>query len=211
MQAPRPNVLIVDDEEIVCAGLKRLLKEFDKSVSVETVMNPLDAETALEAVRPNIVLIDFELDGVNLSRRLKQLQPELKTMILIPAHLTPGFFSLTLSAADGYGLKTIAVEDLFAAIECILANAAWIDPAITGQLISLHLRKHTKKGAYDLTQRELDILALVVDGCSNVQIAELLDIHMETVKTHLRNILKKMSVRDRTQAAVKALRQGVIS
>lgn len=212
MKARKPNVLIVDDEEIVCAGLERLLKDSGHAIVVGTILNADDALPAIEELNPDIVLIDYELDGINLSRRLKEAYPELKTLILVPKNQTPGFFTLTMSAADGYCLKTISVEELFAALECILGNAAWIDPAITRQLISAHLRSFpSKKAAFELTQRELDILALIVEGYTNQQIADMLHIKIETVKTHTRHIITKMDVRDRTQAAVKALRKGVIT
>ncbi|MBX9568372.1 MAG: response regulator transcription factor [Candidatus Obscuribacterales bacterium] len=211
MKARKPCVLIVDDEEIVCAGLASILGDSGQVEVVGTILNVADTQSAVERLQPDIVLIDYELDGLNLSRSLKQLIPELKTMILLPNNQTPGLFSLTMSAADAYCLKTITAEELFSAIESVLGNAAWIDPAITRQLISAHLRKlPSKKAAFQLTERELDILALIVEGYTNQQIADLLRIRLETVKTHLRNIISKMAVRDRTQAAVKALRKGVI-
>lgn len=211
MRARKPRVLIVDDEEIVCAGLECLLTDAGVARVVGKAYSGAEAESVVVPLKPDIVLIDYELDGINLSRRLKEVVPDLKTIILVPNIQTPSFFTLTMSVADGYCLKTISLEELFSAMESVLSNAAWIDPAITRQLISSHLRNYPAvKGSFNLTQRELDILALIVEGYTNLQIAEMLRIKVETVKTHTRNVISKMKVRDRTQAAVKALRKGVI-
>lgn len=212
MKALKTKVLIVDDEELLCAGIKRLFRLSPIATVIGSINNPSHAFKTVRRLHPDLVMIDFELDGVNLSQALKQRWPKLKTMVFMPPNLTANLFSLTPAAADAYCLKTLSVEELFTAIETVMEGSTWIDPAITRLLVETHLKvDRRKRGAYDLTQRELDILALIVEGCTNQQIAALLHIQIETVKTHLRNIISKMEVRDRTQAAIKALRKGVIS
>ncbi len=177
-------------------------------------------------------------DGIELTQQLKQAQgglKEAKTKVLIlTMHKNEDSVLAAFAAgADSYSIKDISVENLIQAIKLTNEGNSWIDPTIAR--VVLKQARHNKPGAnvivngedsqrikaiepeyeqvletYPLTNRELEILELIVAGCSNAQIAEKLFITVGTVKTHVRNILSKLCADDRTQAAVRALRSGLV-
>ncbi|MGB3694154.1 MAG: response regulator transcription factor [Spirulinaceae cyanobacterium] len=177
-------------------------------------------------------------DGIELTQQLKQAQgglKEAKTKVLIlTMHKNEDSVLAAFAAgADSYSIKDISVENLIQAIELTNEGNSWIDPTIAR--VVLKQARHNRPGTnvvvngedsqrikaiepeyeqvletYPLTNRELEILELIVAGCSNAQIAEKLFITVGTVKTHVRNILSKLCADDRTQAAVRALRSGLV-
>lgn len=205
------RVAIFDDEEIVSAGLKVLLEGAGNLNVVGLASSSKEALNLARKVDVDLFLMDIELDGTKLVRKIKSICQNARIILLIPANSVPDFFALTSSTADGYCLKTIPLEGLTTAIEAVLNGITWIDPEITRRLIASHLHSpRAKLTEFQLSQKELDTLTLIVEGFSNQQIADMMKVNIETVKTHLRHIIKKMAVRDRTQAAVKALRCGLM-
>jgi NarL family two-component system response regulator LiaR len=163
--------------------------------------------------------------------------PQTKVMILTSHSSEDSVLAAFAAGADSYSLKDVSLENLVQAIQLTYEGNAWIDPAIA-RIVLQQARKdeglETQEGeapiaqphttvieaiepeyqqlieAYPLTERELDVLELIVAGCSNAAIAEKLHITVGTVKTHVRNILSKLCADDRTQAAVRALRSGLV-
>lgn len=179
-----------------------------------------------------------DMDGIELTRNFKQHQAETgqsntKILILTMNDSEDAVLAAFAAGADSYYMKETSISKLTEAIQSTYAGNAWIDPSIANivlkkmksglpmETVSSDQPKTVKIGAlspeygqvletYPLTQRELEILELIVDGCSNSQIAEKLYITVGTVKTHVRNILNKLCADDRTQAAVRALRSGLV-
>lgn len=177
-------------------------------------------------------------DGIELTRQLKASQeagegPETKVLILTLRDSKEAVLAAFAAGADSYCMKDISFDNLLEALRVTYGGNAWIDPAIAR--IVLQQAQQTPEGtdiavdssktvainaadaeydqmiaAYPLTERELEVLQLIVEGCSNAVIAEKLYITVGTVKTHVRNILNKLCADDRTQAAVRALRSGLV-
>jgi DNA-binding NarL/FixJ family response regulator len=180
-----------------------------------------------------------DIDGIELTRRFKESQnntneggSQTKILVLTLQDNEESVMAAFAAGADSYCMKNISFDNLLEALQVTHEGNAWIDPAIAK--IVLKQTKLVKAGteatpstktvtisaaepeysqlieAYPLTERELEVLQLIVDGCSNAAIAEKLYITVGTVKTHVRNILNKLCADDRTQAAVRALRSGLV-
>lgn len=179
-----------------------------------------------------------DMDGIELTRRFKKMQAEsedsdithTKVLILTLQDNEDVVLAAFAAGADSYCMKDVSLDSLAEALKVTHEGNAWIDPAIARVVLhqakqatpeeAAELRTVTISAAdpeynqiieaYPLTERELEVLQLIVDGCSNAAIAEKLYITVGTVKTHVRNILNKLCADDRTQAAVRALRSGLV-
>lgn len=179
-----------------------------------------------------------DMDGVELTRRFKESQAaqegnETKILVLTLQDNEEAVLAAFAAGADSYCMKNISFDNLLEALQVTNEGNAWIDPAIA-RIVLKQTRPSPSSGnepivvtktvainatepeysqlleAYPLTERELEVLQLIVEGCSNAAIAEKLYITVGTVKTHVRNILNKLCADDRTQAAVRALRSGLV-
>jgi DNA-binding NarL/FixJ family response regulator len=210
MEAPR--VLIVDDHEVVRRGLASLFADSPVRVCGE-------AATADEAVRqarkhkPDVVLLDVRLgeaDGLEAVKRIRSAASTAK-VVMLSAFDNPTYVARAVAAgAHDYLLKTISRADLIAAVKAAAAN----DPATrSGELrrVAAQMSRRDKSDATGvlLTARETQVLRLIAMGLANQEIADALAISIETVKEHVQNLLRKLGVGDRTQAAVWALRHGL--
>ena len=232
------RVIVVEDHDLTRMGLVAALQHRENIQLVGEAISGLQGLKLLEETKPDVAIIDIGLpmiDGIELVRRFQQNRGEdpLATKILmLTMHKTPEQVLAAFSAgADSYCMKDISVDKLVEAIYSTQEGNPWIDPAIAN-IILKQVRQTVPVGGAarsktvaihgldleyrqllenaPLTQRELEILDLIVAGCSNAEIAERLYITIGTVKTHVRNILNKLSVDDRTQAAVLALRSGLV-
>ncbi|ELR98118.1 response regulator containing a CheY-like receiver domain and an HTH DNA-binding domain [Gloeocapsa sp. PCC 73106] len=188
----------------------------------------------ISQLNPDVALVDIglpDLDGIELTQRIKQ-SSAVKVLILTMHKSEDSVLAAFAAGADSYALKDINFEDLLQAIQITYEGNTWIDPAIARIVLQKARQSypipHTSENSprveiesitpdvqklidiYPLTEREMNVLELIVAGCNNAQIAEKLYITVGTVKTHVRNILNKLSVDDRTQAAVRALRSGLV-
>lgn len=230
------RIVLIEDHDLTRMGLKAALKQAGFNFVGEAV-NGLEGLRLLEQEQPDVALVDIglpDIDGIELIKRFKAQHPEYKTQLLmLTMHDSEKAVLAAFAAgADSYCTKEIETDALVQAIEETHAGHAWIDPAIAnivlqqmktpvGSGVSLQDRTVEIRAvepeyeqiidAYPLTNRELEILELIVAGCSNAQIGEQLFVTVGTVKTHVRNILNKLGANDRTQAAVRALRSGLIS
>jgi DNA-binding NarL/FixJ family response regulator len=216
------KIFLVEDHEITRVGLKLTLDQID---DFEVVGEAADGQSALDLVlkaKPDVVLMDIGLpllDGINAAKQIKDSCPETRVIMLTSHEGDRDIFAALGAGADGYCLKEVSSTRLAMAIRAVSDGAAWLDPIIANRVmkacaqVTTSLRSTETIGkTYDssLSQREIDVLRLVVDGMSNQEIAGRLSLSVETIKTHMRHIMEKLAVDDRTQAAVKALREGLI-
>jgi DNA-binding NarL/FixJ family response regulator len=221
----RIKILVVEDHEITRVGLKLTLEQSDE---IEIVGEASDGNQAVEAsseLNPTVVLMDIGLpniDGIEATGLIKKASPATRVIMLTSHDNDRDIFAALGAGADGYCLKETPTNQLVLAIKTVADGAAWLDPAIASKVLKASvmgaLPAQTAGGGTGksglqtsrLSQREIDVLKLVVEGLSNQAIAERLYLSVETVKTHMRRIMEKLAVSDRTQAAVKAMREGLL-
>ncbi|NJO78317.1 MAG: response regulator transcription factor [Cyanobacteria bacterium RM1_2_2] len=234
------SVALIEDHDLTRVGLKAALQRQEGIQVVGEAANAAQGLKLLEASRPDVAIVDIglpDMDGIELTRRFKQSHPEpaeerTKVLILTMHDSEDSVLAAFAAGADSYCMKDISTDRLVEALHSTYGGNSWIDPAIA--TIVLRQMRHSPAGVgatetdkkvsigavepeyeqllenYPLTERELEVLELIVAGCSNAAIAEKLYITVGTVKTHVRNILNKLCADDRTQAAVLALRSGLI-
>jgi len=219
------NIFIAEDYEITRVGLKLTLGNVP---DLKIVGEAEDGESAVRKVtelRPHVVLMDIGLpvmDGIDATLKIKSLSPETKVIMLTSHDNDRDIFAALGAGADGYCLKEVGSGQLINAIRAVAEGVAWLDAGIASRVLKACVSnpqqvvpnpspKQGKNGSTSpLSQRELDVLLLVVEGKSNQEIAASLILSVETVKTHMRHIMEKLAVSDRTQAAVKAMREGIV-
>jgi DNA-binding NarL/FixJ family response regulator len=211
------RVVLIDDHEMVIAGLKAMLQPFRRRVRV--VGEAVGAERALEVVAslsPDIVLCDVRMEGasgVDLCRTLQDRDPERRVVLLSVYDDEQYLYQALRAGAAGYLLKRIGGEELVRQLELAAGGTTVIDATMAGRAArsAAHLdRDEFWPGArLGLTQRESEVLSLLVAGLSNRAVAARLVLGEETVKSHVRAVLRKLGVADRTAAVAAALREGV--
>lgn len=216
------RVLVVDDHPLSRIGLKYLLEEAADIIIVGEAMNGEEAVSSLKDCQPNVILMDVGMpvmDGIQASRAIRDKDPQVRIIMLTSHESEEDIFASLAAGASGYCLKDVDKARLLTAIRSVHAGDFWLDTAIAGKVVSaISNSKLTWAGSGqgqtgvgdNLSQRELEVLNLLVEGLSNQQIADRLSIGLETVKTHIKHILDKLAVSDRTQAAIKALRSGIV-
>lgn len=219
------GVLIVDDHAMVRRGLCTFL---DLEEDIEIVGEASDGKEAVEKtrqLRPDIVLMDLLMpgtDGVEATRQIRALDLGTRVIALTSFLEDDKVFPAIEAGAEGYLLKDVSPEDLVEAIRAVHRGEAQLHPDVTKKLMDQVASlapsagpaqtPETKKPDRDaLTGRELEVLRLIADGLSNREIARELTISEKTVKTYVSNILRKLHVADRTQAAIYALKSGLAS
>jgi DNA-binding NarL/FixJ family response regulator len=222
------KVLLVDDQTLIRQGI-RLLLEIEPDIQV--VGQAADGRTAIEQVEvlnPDVVLMDVrmpEMDGVAATRILNSSHPEVKVIILTTFEDDETVFDGLKAGARGYLLKDISSEEMAQAVRKVAAGEALIQSRITRKVLAefsrmasvTEQRVPSKTGGFKnslpiaLTERELEVLQALAHGLSNREIADQLVITEGTVKNHVSSLIEKMSVRDRTQAVLKAQELGLIS
>jgi DNA-binding NarL/FixJ family response regulator len=215
------TVLIVDDHKPSLLELKALLQDTDDLIVVGEAFNGEHAIRKAVELRPTIVLMEIVvplLNGIEATKRIKQLVPEAKVLIVTNSDDDRSVFTALAAGADGYCLKSILRNRLVSAIYAITAGAAWLDPGIAQRVLKaisttyIRVNRHCKpKSKLLLSENETAVLRLLVEGLSNREIADRLDIATDTVKIRVRSILDRLAVSGRTQAAVLALRRDLIS
>ena len=211
------RVVLVDDHEMVIEGLKAMLAPF--ASRVEVVGEAVGAEKAMAVIdelKPDIVLSDIRMAGVSgldLCREIRERDPDRKVILLSVYDDEQYLFQAMRVGASGYLLKGISSDELVRQLEGVQAGSTAIDAGLAARAAETAARLQSNQfwpGArHGLTQRESEILSLVVAGLSNRGIAAKLVIGEETVKTHLSSVYRKLGVGDRTSAAAMALREGI--
>ena len=213
----RIGVLIVDDHPVVREGFLRFL-ELEGELEVRgAVASGEEAVRAALRLRPDVVLMDLVMPGiggVEAIRRIKESAPDVRVIVMTSFAENDKLFPAIKAGADGYLLKDLLPELLFQQLRGLADGQAPLSRSMTGKLFQ-ELARRGRPGASPaasdaLSPREGQVLALVVDGYSNREIAADLGIARNTVKNHIRSILSKLGARNRAQAAALAVNQGLI-
>ncbi|HET9109269.1 MAG TPA: response regulator transcription factor [Ktedonobacterales bacterium] len=209
------TVLIVDDHHLVRQGVRSFL---EKQPGITVVGEASSGEEALRlasAAVPDVVMMDLvmpDMDGVETTRRLKQITPGSQVIILTSYHDDEHIFPAIRAGALSYILKDVSPGELVEIVRKAARNEAVMHPHVAARVMQ-ELRASPRTNELipsELSERELEVLRLIAEGCANTDIAERLVISEHTVKRHVSNILSKLHLADRTQAAVYAWREGVV-
>jgi NarL family two-component system response regulator LiaR len=209
------SVLLVDDHSMVRQGVRAfLVTQPDITVIGEAGSGEEAIKLAGQYV-PDVILMDLimpNMDGVEATRRVKQVSPRSQVVVLTSYHEDEHIFPALKAGALSYILKDVSAEELAAAIRKAAAGEAILHPQVAARVIKeLQGRRGEAVNPFtELSERELEVLKLIADGMSNGEIAARLVLSEKTVKGHVSNILSKLQLADRTQAAVYAWRQGVV-
>jgi two-component system, NarL family, response regulator LiaR len=213
-ELPSLQILIVEDDPLIQLGLEQYFQEFTqfKIIGQETD-GYLGVEAALK-LKPDITIMDIglpQLDGIAATQQIKQALPELRIVMLTSHNTKTEMMAALASGADAYCIKGTSMMGLLAAIATAQEGGIYLDPQIAHQAIKNFKPLNTSNNNLgQLSTRELEILELIVEGHSNPEIAKRLYLSISTIKTHVHNIMNKLAVSDRVQAAVVALRSGIV-
>jgi DNA-binding NarL/FixJ family response regulator len=208
------SVILIEDHALTRAGLKTALSSAGDIVVVAEATDGPSAYDRLIEFKPDVAIVDIGLpgfDGIELTRRIRAAGVKSRVVILTMHDLDAEILSALAAGADAYCVKTSDPSTVIAAVRIVAGGGAYFDPNIA-HVVLRHFGSPRTPTVEDspLTPREIDVLRLVADGVGNADIAERLHIGLGTVKGHVRDILEKLSASDRTQAAVTALRRGLI-
>lgn len=214
------RVLVVDDQTIMREGLVTILQLENNLEVVGTATNGLEAFELAEQHRPDVVVMDIympKVDGVEGTRLIKQKYPAIKVLILTTFNDNALLLRAMDEGASGYLLKEMPAESIISAIMTVATGGVVLQPVISQQLVHELKKAKTTTNQQDmellrykkLTDREQEVLQLLGLGCNNREIADKLFISEGTAKLHVSNIISKMDFRDRTQAAIFAVRYGI--
>lgn len=209
------TVLIVDDHEIVRQGVRGYLAAQDEFEVVAETGSGEEAVALAQEHVPDVVLMDLimpGIDGVEATRKVKSVSPRSQIVVLTSYHDNEHIFPALKAGASSYVLKDVGLEDLAETILKTARGEATLDPRVASRVIKeLQGPRGEDVNPYtELTNREMDVLRLIAAGKSNSEIAEELVVSEHTVKGHVSNILSKLHLGDRTQAAVYAWQKGVV-
>lgn len=205
------RVMIVDDHTIVREGLATLLDVFPDLELVAEAGNGLEAIRLCEEQHPDVVLMDMlmpEMDGISATRAIREQFPDVQVLALTSFNEKEYVTGAIEAGAIGYLLKDIEAANLAAAIRSASAGQPTLSPEATRVLI--HATTQPAPPGHDLTERELEVLALLVKGLNNAQIADVLTVSPSTIKNHVSSILSKLGVATRTEAAALAIQKQIV-
>jgi two-component system, NarL family, response regulator LiaR len=209
------RILICDDQELVCEGLKAILSTDPELEIAGIAHNGAEAIDLLPICRPDLVLMDLKmpvLNGIHAIRKIRQQYPQIQVLVLTTYDADEWVFDAIRSGACGYLLKDTPREQLIASIKQAIAGQTPVDPGVAGKLFS-HVVNQTALPDSDvfntLSQREKEVLGLLGKGLSNSEIAKRIFLSEGTVRNYVSSIFEKLGVSERTQAAVLAIRYGL--
>jgi NarL family two-component system response regulator LiaR len=209
------SILIADDHQMVRHGLRAFIEaQPGFRVAAEAANGQQAVRLAAEHV-PDVALLDLnmpEMDGMEATRRIRQASPHTQVVVVTSHHTDEYIFPALRAGAISYVLKDIPMDELAQAIRRAARGEATLNPVVAARVLKEMRgpRPETPNPFTELTDREMDILHLLADGLSNIEIANRLVITENTVKGHVSNILGKLHLNDRTQAAIFAWREGVV-
>ncbi len=228
------KVLLIEDHQMVRMGLELVLEKANDIELVDEADNGVDGVKSAFKNSPDVILMDIglpQMDGIEATRKIKESHIDSKILIFTSRDSEDDVFKALEAGADGYIMKGANQEMIIQAIKAVNEGAAWLDPGIA-RLVLSNVQKqqqydlnnennpnikitningnNSKTNAFGLTERELEVLALIVDGLNNLEIAKKLFITRATAKAHVHSILQKLYVKDRTKAAVCAMKEGLV-
>ncbi len=216
------NILSVEDQKLMRIGIKSLFADYPEMQIIAEARDGKEAIEKAKLTKPEIVLMDIglpDMSGIEATKKILEHNNNIK-VIMLTSHISEQEVTDSLTAgASAYVLKDIVTDVLMMIIRTVKQGAMWLDPHVVpfirekncGIIPSRQISRAVFKERHsNLTQREYEVLKLVVDGQSNSQIAKTLTISEHTAKAHVCNIIQKLVVDDRTQAAVKALKEGLV-
>jgi NarL family two-component system response regulator LiaR len=209
------SVIIVDDHAVVRSGIRGFLEaQPDLQVLGEAASGAEGVKLAADLV-PDVVLMDLampEMDGVEATRRIRDASPRTQVVVLTSFHDDAHIFPAIRAGALSYLLKDVSPEDLAQTVRLAAQGEAVLNPRVASRLVQELAGERTPQPnpLAELSNRELQVLKLIAEGLPNAEIAERLVLSQKTVKGHVSNILGKLHLADRTQAAILAWRQGMI-
>ena len=221
------RTLLVEDHELERLGLSIMLEQAENIELVGQAENGIKGVELATSLLPDVIIMDIGLpiiDGIEATKRIKQFNPNSKILIFTSRDNSDDIFEAFQSGADGYVMKDASREQICTAIRSVSEGVAWIDPAIAKLVLSNiqspkeqvvpkvsgEINYHAGKQNYGLTEREMEVLALIVEGLTNVQIAKELTITTSTAKAHVHSILQKLSAETRAKATKKAIIEGLV-
>jgi two-component system, NarL family, response regulator DevR len=206
------RVFLLDDHEIVRRGVKELLEAEGDLEVVGEAGTAAEALARIPPTRPDVAVLDVRLpdgDGVQVCREIRSSHPEIQCLMLTSFADDQALFEAIMAGASGYVLKQIKGADVVEAVRSVAAGRSLLDPSVTARVLE-RLRKGSEEDELlaRLSPQERNILRLIADGLTNRQIAEQVHLAEKTVKNYVSNLLAKLGMERRTQAAVYAARLG---
>ena len=212
------NILIVEDHELTRFGLKTT---FEGVEYIKTIFESKSAEDAYVIAKENnidLVIMDLglpEADGISATKYIKKMKPDIKIVVLTSHSDEKDVLNSLKAGANAYCSKDINLDRLIEVVSSVLDGASWFDPSIANIVLKAATNTQMNdcsdaKSLYNLTSRETQILKLITEGLSNIEIAKQLFVSVNTTKVHVASILQKLEVDDRLQAAVKALKEKIV-
>ena len=212
------RVLIADDQALFREGLRTLLSTRPEVEVVGEAANGAEALAGVERLQPSVVLMDLRMpvmDGIVATTAIRDRWPSIPVLVLTTFDDDASLFGALRAGAAGYLLKDVSSDTLVAAVTAAARGEAFLQSTVTGRVVAAFARLMESGGpraealVMPLSPREREILALLGTGASNKEIADRLSLAEGTVKNHVTNILTKLDVRDRTQAAIRARQLGL--
>lgn len=215
MKHHRTSILIVDDHEVVRNGIRSYLEKISDFHVVGEASSGEEALSLVSEMIPDIVLLDLMMpgmDGIETTRRIRQISPRTKVVVLTSYHEDVHIFPALKAGAISYILKDMKMDKLVDVLHRAVQGEVTLHPRVASRVLQNIRGEGSEQPLFtELTDRETDVLKLIANGLTNSQIAEKLVISENTVKGHVSNILSKLHLADRTQAAVYAWQQGIVS
>jgi len=205
------KLVIVDDHRVVRSGVKALIETEPGLEVIGEAGDGREAVTKVKAQQPDVVLMDLvmpEMDGVEATSEITKLSPAPEILILTSFSEEERIIQAIKAGASGYLIKDASPDELVQAIEDVYHGESTLDPKVAGTVLR-SVQNEPEDSAEELTDREIEVLELLAEGLPNEDIAEKLYISERTVRSHVSNILGKLDLANRTQAALYAVRQGI--
>jgi NarL family two-component system response regulator LiaR len=206
------RVMLVDDHNVVRSGLATFLKAFDDLELTGEARNGLEAIKLCRQKKPDVILMDLmmpEMDGIAATQAILADNPEIKIIAMTSFEDEQLVQGVLAAGAISYLLKNVTSDELAKAIRAAVSGRSTLSPEAATALI--HATRPTKQPSYSLTEREMEVLTLVVQGQSNQQIADHLVVSLATVKAHISSILSKLEVSSRAEASAFAIKRKIVS
>ncbi len=215
------RLVLVEDYKLVRIGLRSVLNEDPRIEVVGEAETGEQGIDMIKSLKPDLVVLDLGLpgmDGIEVTKAIKNFDENIKIIILTSHEVEDEVLAALSAGANAYCLKEITSNRLIEVVKSVFEGAAWLDPAIAGMALEMFSSSSIRpkgngqaaRADLQLTERENQVLTLLVEGKSNSEIADCLSVSVHTAKAHVCSILQKLSVHDRVQAAVKAVKENLV-